>query len=76
MDHLSNLYLVKGRTDANILLSQCDGEDGIRILIGGWQNRKSVIRRTDGGANIVETKHSPLSETEFREGFKFKNKLA
>ena len=42
---LSDLsFLVKGDRDANIMFSPCDGCDGYRILLGGWDNYQSFIR--------------------------------
>ena len=36
---------VKGFSDAHILLSPCDGcGKGYEIVIGGWNNKRSVIR--------------------------------
>ena len=41
---LSDLsFLVKGDTDATILFSHCDGCDGYRITLGGWNNYQSLI---------------------------------
>ena len=46
---LSDLsFLVKGDRDANIMFSPCDGCDGYRILLGGWDNYKSVISEEGG----------------------------
>ena len=39
------LCAVKGFSDAHILLSPCDGcGKGYEIVIGGWNNNRSVIR--------------------------------
>ena len=35
---------MKGDRDANIMFSPCDGCDGYRILLGGWDNYQSFIR--------------------------------
>ena len=35
-------YEVKG-IDAHVLLSDCDGCGGIKMVLGGWNNEKSAI---------------------------------
>ena len=34
----------RGRNDAHVLFSQCQGCNGIEIVVGGWGNTQSVIR--------------------------------
>ena len=64
--HLVHFILVKGRHNANILLSECDGCDGIQILIGGWSNKKSVLRAMfRNGTDLSKINHRPLSDEEF-----------
>merc|ERR1719336_942640 len=60
---------VKGDRDANIMFSPCDGCDGYRILLGGWDNYKSFIREegleSNEEATLVVTP-GILSTEEFR----------
>ena len=41
-------FQVKTDSDACILLAPCDECDGYEIVIGGWNNRQSVIRDKKG----------------------------
>ena len=41
-------FQVKIDSDACILLAPCDECDGYEIVIGGWNNRQSVIRDKKG----------------------------
>jgi hypothetical protein len=53
------------RTDVHVLLTM--GNGGVfEVVIGGWDNTKSTIRRSRAGADIVETRGTVLSATEFR----------
>lgn len=56
---------VKARTDAHVMLTM--GGGGVfEVVIGGWDNSKSAIRRSRAGASIVESTGPVLSATEFR----------
>ena len=39
-----------------ILLSECDGCDGMEIVIGGYDNTRCVIREKKEGPNLAEKK--------------------
>ena len=60
---------MKGKTDVHVLFSACDGCDGFEIVIGGWDNSKSMIRdkiqHPSGGYSATSTPDI-LSESEFR----------
>ena len=50
-------FSVKAKNDAHVLLTMGDnnGEEGMfEIVIGGWGNTKSMIRRAKQGEGIVE----------------------
>ena len=49
-----------------MLLSECDGCDGIQVVIGAWGNQKSALRDKFHGTTLVTKDHIPLSEAEFR----------
>jgi len=65
---------VKGDRDANIMFSPCDGCDGYRILLGGWNNYQSFIREegleSNEEATLVVTP-GLLSTEEFRRFYIF-----
>ena len=48
---------VKGESDAHILFTGgVEDSNEYEIVIGGWNNGQSVIRRSKGGPNLVEVK--------------------
>ncbi|XP_071086461.1 uncharacterized protein [Haliotis cracherodii] len=63
-------FKVEASNDAHVALLTYDGETGqnmYEIVLGGFSNTRSVIRNSRQGTNRVETFHSPLSSTEFRD---------
>ena len=44
-------FKVKTTSDAHVLLSPCKGCNGYEVVIGGWNNRKSVIREKKQGSD-------------------------
>jgi hypothetical protein len=58
-------FSVQEATDAHVMLTMQSG--GVfEVVIGGWGNTKSVIRRARAGADIVSANGAVLSATEFR----------
>ena len=60
---------MKGKTDVHVLFSACDTCDGYEIVIGGWDNTKSMIRdkkQTPIGGYSETSTPDILSESEFR----------
>ena len=45
-------FQVKTTSDAHIMLSPCYGCDGYEVVIGGWDNSKSVIRDKRGQPHL------------------------
>jgi hypothetical protein len=58
-------FAAKTRTDVHVMLTMGNG-GMFEVVIGGWDDTKSTIRRSRAGADIVETKGAVLSATEFR----------
>jgi len=60
-------FQAKGERDAHILLTDGRGNDGIEIVIGGWNNSQSVIRanKQRDDTDIAKTENI-LSNTELR----------
>jgi len=62
-------FKVKTQNDAHILLAPAPDSDGNEIVIGGWGNQKSVVRRGKQGRSIsngLTQTNSILSSSEFR----------
>ncbi|XP_048243111.1 C3 and PZP-like alpha-2-macroglobulin domain-containing protein 8 [Haliotis rufescens] len=63
-------FKIQASNDAHVALLTYDGETGqnmYEIVLGGFSNTRSIIRNSRQGTNRVETFHSPLSSTEFRD---------
>ncbi|XP_046325976.2 uncharacterized protein LOC124110679 [Haliotis rufescens] len=63
-------FKVQASNDGHVALLTYDGETGqnmYEIVLGGFSNTRSIIRNSRQGTNRVETFHSPLSSTEFRD---------
>ena len=70
LDDLILRFRVKSATDAVILLAGCEHCDGHEIVIGGWDNTKSVIRmkkQSPADGNVRAETKSILDGNEFRE---------
>jgi hypothetical protein len=58
-------FSVTARTDAHVMLTM--GGGGVfEVVIGGWDNTRSVVRRARAGASLVEYTGPVLSATEPR----------
>ncbi|XP_048247355.1 uncharacterized protein LOC124145114 [Haliotis rufescens] len=56
-------FKVRASNDAHLVLLQADGvtdENAYEVVIGGWNNTQSVIRKGMAQANRVTTRHTPL----------------
>lgn len=62
-------FSVRANNDAHIALSKTKGEtdvDSYEVVIGGWSNQKSVIRKCDQCKPKVSHNEEVLNGTEFR----------
>eukprot|EP00092_Neocalanus_flemingeri_P012987 GFUD01013997.1.p1 GENE.GFUD01013997.1~~GFUD01013997.1.p1 ORF type:complete len:1217 (+),score=231.72 GFUD01013997.1:486-3653(+) len=61
-------FKVQATTDVHVLFAPGDGEDGYEIVIGGWNNGQSVIRRGRQGTSLSSNIQTPgiVSPSEFR----------
>ena len=58
-------FSVQEETDAHVMLTMRSG--GVfELVIGGWGNSRTVVRRARAGADIVSANGAVLSRTEFR----------
>ena len=64
-------FEVKGESDANIMLTDCDGclDNGIEICLGSWVNTISSIKRGPGTPHLTETKARHVLELKPRLNF-------
>jgi len=69
-------FKVKTKNDAHILLAPSPDSNGNEIVIGGWGNQRSVVRRGKQGRSISSMTQTSdiLSSSEFR-GFWIKTYL-
>lgn len=58
-------FSVMAKNDAHVLLTM--GAGGVfEIVIGGWNNSRSMIRRSKQGAGVVEYSGVVISDSEFK----------